>query len=163
MKKIAFLFSLTILSQLVLFAADPVEGFWKSIDEKTGKITAYWNIYQKAGLLYGEIISLPDKPSTTIATDVKASYKGFPVAGAVNKMKVVGTPWIFGLSSKSSGVWAGGSIIDPEDGSMYKCKITFRPKDDKKFSVDSLEMRGEIGLGIGRSQFWVRAKESDWK
>jgi uncharacterized protein (DUF2147 family) len=40
---------------------------------------------------------------------------------------------------------------------MYKCKITFRPTDGKKYKVDTLEMRGEIGLGIGKSQYWTKA------
>lgn len=52
-------------------------------------------------------------------------------------------------------------FIDPNDGKMYKCKITFRAKDGKKYVQDTLEMRGEIGLGIGRSQFWVRTTKED--
>lgn len=139
------------------FAADLVEGFWISYDDKTGEATAGWEIYQKDGVLYGEIRSLADYPSDALAVDCKESYKTFPVEGVVNKMTTCNTPWIWGLKMKESGVWQGGNIIDPADGNMYKCKITFRKADGKKFAEDTLEMRGEIGMGIGRSQYWKRS------
>lgn len=162
-KKCALFLVLCVTSAFALFASDPVEGFWKSIDEKTGEVTAYWKIWQEDGLLFGTIMRVPGEDPSTLATKVKSSYKGFPLDGDITKMKVIGTPWIFSLERKKAGEWTGGSIIDPSNGSMYKCKITFRAKDGKKYAEDSLEMRGEIGLGIGRSQYWVRAKESDWQ
>jgi uncharacterized protein (DUF2147 family) len=87
------------------------------------------------------------------ATACKESYSGFPVTGKVNQMTVAGTPWIFGLSMDKPGQWKNGNVIDPSDGKMYKCKITFHPRDGNKYKTDTLEMRGEIRLGIGRSQF----------
>ncbi|WP_461247734.1 DUF2147 domain-containing protein [Treponema sp. R6D11] len=136
---------------------DPVEGFWISVDDNTGKITAGWQIYQEGGKLYGKILSMADFPKDVIAVPCKESYKGFPVAGKVNAMPVAGTPWIFGLTKGKNGDWSGGSIINPEDGKMFSCKIIFRAADGKKYKIDTLEMRGEIGLGIGRSQFWQKS------
>jgi len=141
----------------ICFAADAVEGYWLSIDEKTGKVTAGWQIYQEGGKLFGKILSTADEPPDVIADKCKESYQGFPVPGKVNQMKVAGTPWIFGLTQDKPGQWSGGNIIDPGDGKMYKCKITFHAADGKKFKTDTLEMRGEIGLGIGRSQFWQKS------
>jgi uncharacterized protein (DUF2147 family) len=155
MKKIiAVFFALT--TAIYCFADDPVEGFWISIDDNTGKVTAGWQVYQEGGKLYGKILSLASEPRGTIAAMCKESYKGFPVLGKVNTMPVAGTPWIFGLTKGKNGEWSGGNIIDPESGKMYNCKIIFRPADGKKFQSDTLEMRGEIGLGIGRSQFWQK-------
>ena len=148
--------ALLLCAAAAVFAADPVEGYWVSINEE-GELTAGWHIYQKDGVLYGEILAAAGKPRDTIATAVKESYKDFPVSGAVNKMPLLGTPWIWGLTSKAAGQWANGSIIDPADGKVYKCKITFRKADGKKYKEDTLEMRGEIGLGIGRSQFWKKS------
>ena len=74
-------------------------------------------------------------------------------------MPLLGTPWIYGLSSNKTGEWSGGSIVNAEDGKLYKCKITFRQADGKKFQKDVLEMRGEIGLGIGRSQYWQKTDQ----
>jgi uncharacterized protein (DUF2147 family) len=137
--------------------ADPVEGFWISRDEKTGKATAGWEIYLQGGKLYGRILSIAGFPQDERAMACKESYQGFPVAGKVNEMRVVGTPWIFALTMDRTGQWSGGSIIDPNDGKMYKCKITFRQADGRRYQEDTLEMRGEIGLGIGRSQFWRKS------
>jgi uncharacterized protein (DUF2147 family) len=144
----------TIFGVSALAAADKVEGLWKSIDEKTGKVTAAWQIYQKDGKLYGIILTVPNQKDSTLASDCKPSYKDFPVPGDVSKMTVINTPFIFGLNMKAEGQWEGGNIIDPKDGKIYKCKITFHKADGSKYKADTLEMRGEIGLGIGRSQFW---------
>jgi len=130
------------------FAADPAEGFWISVDDKSGKVTAGWEIYADGDTLSGKILSVADYPQDAKAVKCKDSYKGFTLPGKVSEMPVVGTPWIFGLKKEKPGVWSGGQVIDPETGGMYKCRITYHPK------TDALEMRGEIGLGIGRSQFW---------
>ena len=157
-KTIAFLLAFTVIGGFC-FAADPVEGFWLSVDEKTGKVTAAWQIYQEGGKLFGRITSIADKPNTELADKCKDSYPGFPVAGRISQMKVVGTPWIYSLSMDKPGEWSGGSIVNPEDGKIYKCKIIYRTADGKKYKTDTLEMRGEIGLGIGRSQFWQKTNQ----
>lgn len=161
MKKLLALCIMAALTAATLFAADAVEGYWKSIDEKTGKVTAAWHIYQEGNKLYGVIVTVPTQKDSTIADTCKSAYKDFPVAGEVNKMTIVNTPFIFGLTRKADGQWDNGNIIDPKDGKIYKCKITFRPADNAKFKTDMLEMRGEIGLGIGRSQYWVKTNETE--
>ena len=146
---------IALVSASAVFAVDPVEGYWLSVDEKTGKVTAGWEVYQEGGKLFGKILSTADHPKGVLADKCKDSYKDFPVSGKVNQMPVVGTPWIFGLSPDKIGQWIGGNIIDPNDGKMYKCKIMFHAVGGK-FKTETLEMRGEIGLGIGRSQFWQK-------
>jgi len=141
----------------VCFAADPVEGYWLSVDEKSGKVTGGWYIYEDNGKLLGITLSTAAHPRGVVAIRCKDSYPGFPIDGKVNTMVVEGTPWIFGLTMERPGVWSGGHVVNPEDGRMYKAKMTFRPADGKKFQQDALEMRGEIGLGIGRSQYWRRS------
>ena len=162
MRKIAFIVVVFVFVSGLCFAADPAEGYWISVDEKSGKATAGWEIYTSGNQLFGRILSLADKPQNEKASKVKDSYPGFPVSGKLSEMTVVGTPWIFNLTlDKQPGNWSGGSIVDPTDGKIYKCKITFRPQDGKKFLKDTLEMRGEIGLGIGRSQFWQKATKDE--
>ena len=154
MKKIVVLFFVIFAAAGISFAADPVEGFWISMDEKTGEVTAGWHIYAEGGKLYGKILSMTNKVVGPLAVRCKESYPDFPVPGKVNQLPLLGTPWIYGLSASKSGEWSGGSIVNAEDGRIYKCKIIFRRADGKKFLNDVLEMRGEIGLGIGRSQYW---------
>lgn len=160
-KRTAVSIVLCALVAVSAVAEDPVEGLWKSIDEKTGEATAFWKIYVKDNALFGEIVKIVGKSDDTIATAAKESYRNFPVPGIVNKMRIVGTPWIYGLSKWKTGEWYNGSIVDPKKGDIYTCKITFRPADGKQYAKDTLEMRGELIFGIGRSQFWQRATETE--
>ena len=157
MKKTPVLIIFLTISSLCFAQNDPAEGFWLSIDEKTNEVTAGWHIYQESGKLYRKILSMSSFPPGLKAERCKDSYPNFNVAGKANQLPVIGTPWIYGLSSQKTGEWSGGRIINPEDGRDYNCKIFFRTADEKKYKTDVLEMRGEIGLGIGRSQYWQRS------
>ena len=159
-KLVLFVLVLSFCSGLC-FGADLVEGFWISMDDKTGKATAGWEIYAVGNRLFGKILSVAGHPQDVKASNCKDSYKDFPVYGKVSEMTVVGTPWIFNLTMDRSGVWSGGQIIDPDNGNMYKCRITFRPIDGRRYLNDTLEMRGEIGLGIGRSQYWRKSSREE--
>ena len=153
----AFLAVLCILPS----AADPVEGLWKSVDEKTGNVTGAWKIEVKNNLLFGEMLVTIGRDPNGAATSCKDSYPDFPKKGKVCNMPIVGTPFIYNLKQKSEGVWHKGYIIDPGSGKYYYCKITFRKADGKKYQSDTLEMRGEIGIGIGRSQYWTRTTQEE--
>jgi len=49
--------------------------------------------------------------------------------------------------------WEGGEILDPENGSVYRCKL--HPVSDGS----KLEVRGFIGISLlGRTQTWMRAR-----
>ena len=162
MKKIIAIFAAFLLVSTLCFAADPAEGFWISVDEKTNTETAGWQIWQESGKLSGKILSVADRPQDEKATGGKGkSYDNFMNGKDVGTLTTVGTSWIWDLTKQGDGKWANGYIIDPSDGKRYKCKITFHQADGKKFKTDTLEMRGEIGMGIGRSQYWKKATEAD--
>jgi uncharacterized protein (DUF2147 family) len=157
-KKIVLLF-LFFTAIFLCFAnpqgTDPAEGFWLFFDERTGSNTG-WQVYQENGRLHGKMLS------TSIAhavNNARNSYPGFPISGNVSEMPLLGTPWVFGLTMQRPGVWTGGNIIHPRNGSMFRCRITFHPADGRRYMVDTLELRGEIGLGIGRSQFLQRTDQ----
>ncbi|MDR1837500.1 MAG: DUF2147 domain-containing protein, partial [Treponema sp.] len=59
MKKTALL--IVLFAAAVFCFADPVEGFWLSVDEKTNQVTAGWHIYQEGGRLYGKILSIANE------------------------------------------------------------------------------------------------------
>jgi uncharacterized protein (DUF2147 family) len=162
MKRIISLFFALIMITGFCFASDPAEGFWLSIDDKTGEVTAGWKIYQENGILYGHMLSFTDKSDGNYAINCRESYPGFPIPGRVNQMPLVGTPFIFGLTRHSTGDWRGGNVIDPTDGRMYGCRINFHPAGSRvgrrTFETDTLEMRGTIGP-LGRSQFWRKTDE----
>ena len=55
--------------------------------------------------------------------------------------------------AESKDVWEDGNILDPENGSVYRLKMT--PVDGGK----KLEIRGYIGAPIfGRTQTWFRVQ-----
>jgi uncharacterized protein (DUF2147 family) len=154
-----FIFILLFFTAVIYIFADSAEGFWLSVDDRTNQVSAGWQIYMQGDSLFGKILSLANHPRGTIAVPCRASYPGFPVPGRPNQMEVAGTPWIYGLTLHRSGEWRGGKIVNPEDGNIYNCKIVFHPADGRRYTVDTLEVRGEIGLGIGRSQYWRRTDE----
>jgi uncharacterized protein (DUF2147 family) len=155
MKKTLGVCLFLIFAAGLCFADDPALGYWLGLDNESGKSSG-WEMYLINGNLCGKIVAAPETPPNARADRCRASYRGFPLPGKVNEMTVIGTPWIFGLTMERPGQWVKGSIINPEDGKIYKCTITFHPADGNRYKTDTLEMRGEIGLGIGRSQFWQK-------
>jgi uncharacterized protein (DUF2147 family) len=149
-----FLFTGAVLS------ADPAEGFWLSVDHKTGKIESGWEIFQQDDNLLGRILSGLGTKVTCLAARCRESYPNFPVDGKVNQLPVLGTPWIFGLIMESPGRWTNGSVINPADGSIYKCSMIFHPADGKKFMHETLEIRGQF-LFFSGSQYWRRATREE--
>ena len=161
MKKIIALFAAVLLVGTMCFAADPAEGFWISVDEKTNEATAGWQIWQQGGKLSGKILSIADKPQDQIADGGKGKhYDNFMNNADVGTLMTVGTTWIWDLTKAGEGKWNGGYIIDPGDGKRYACEITFHKADGKKYKADTLEMRGKVGP-FGRSQFWKAATEAE--
>ncbi|WP_294431501.1 DUF2147 domain-containing protein [uncultured Treponema sp.] len=164
MKKLTAVLAAMFVMATSLFAADPATGLWKSIDDKTGKITAIWKIYEENNMLFGTIAAVVDNPQDVIASACKKSYKNFPVAGNVNEMKTVGTPWIFNMQKESEGNWSKGNIIDPGSGKMYGCVIKYLAAGQKNKGYTAKEptlaMAGTVGP-IKVFQYWVQATEED--
>jgi len=163
LKKIIGLIACISIAAVCFAQTDPVVGFWLSIDENTNEVTAGWQIFIVNNELRGRIVSTPNDPMGTIASEMRESYRGFPLPGRVNEMMVVGPPWIFGLTRHAEGDWRGGNIIDPNDGRIYGCRIRFHRAGTRigriTFETDTLEMRGEIGP-FGRSQYWRKTDEA---
>jgi len=122
-----------------IFAQGNVEGKWKTIDDETGKMKSIVEISIKDGKLFGKIISLkPETDPNKVCTECLDSRKG---------QKLVGMEIISGLV-KDDDVWAGDDgILDPENGSLYDCKIWEEG--------GNLQVRGYIGFFF-RTQVWVR-------
>ena len=51
MKKLFLMLASLLVLSTAAFAADPAVGLWKSIDDKTGKVTAIWRVYEQDGML----------------------------------------------------------------------------------------------------------------
>ena len=147
---IAKLIQYTVLSAFLLMGCayaqsiDPIFGVWKTIDEKTNQPSSLIRLEERNGELIGIVTELIPSPGETLVTHCnlcKDERKGKPIIG-MTIMK--------GLKKSSPGVWSGGEILDPEDGEIYKVKITM-------INDKSLEVRGYIGIPLlGRTQTWIR-------
>ncbi|QGZ41186.1 uncharacterized protein (DUF2147 family) [Pseudoduganella flava] len=119
-------------------------GLWKNIDDKSGKPKAEIRISESNGTLQGRIEKLyrpADQDQNPICDKCEGGDKGKPIVGLsiINSMR------------KDGDEYAGGTILDPENGKVYKSKMKLVDGGKK------LEVRGYIGLPmLGRSQTWMR-------
>ncbi|MCX7633446.1 MAG: DUF2147 domain-containing protein [Turneriella sp.] len=130
-----------------IYAEEDIEGRWMTIDDETGKPRSYIKIWVENGVAYGSIEKIiplkPDENTNPRCTECKGEDYNKPV---------VGMTILRGLR-KDGDEWTGGTILDPNNGKTYKCKI----KADK--NGKTLKVRGYIGFSlIGRTQIWRRAE-----
>ena len=123
-------------------------GSWHTIDDKTGEIKSLVVITESNGVLSGHVDKLLRKDADQKAVCDKCTddRKDKPVLGLE----------IIRAAKKAEGkdVWEGGNIVDPDNGTVYKLKLT--PIDGGK----KLEVRGFIGFALlGRTQTWVRVPQ----
>ncbi len=122
-------------------AQSPV-GIWKTFDDKTGMARALVRVYVQDGKYFGRIEQsfTPGAESRrcNVCTDER---KDQPIIGLVIIRGMVPHGQEYG----------GGDILDPDDGSVYRCK--FHLEQDGTILV----VRGYIGISLlGRSQTWRR-------
>jgi len=138
------IFALLLALSASAFAFE-LEGFYKTIDDKTGNAKSIVRLYKCGDALCGRIVALYDEKGAKIEETLNAPAR---VAD-----KVSGSPKMAGLdiiwNMKVDGdEYSGGKILDPKSGSVYSCVIWPDKKDAKKLNV-----RGKIGP-IGRTQVW---------
>jgi uncharacterized protein (DUF2147 family) len=119
-------------------------GSWHSIDDATGKPKAEIIIRDSGGVLVGKVersLQAPSaEPLCNLCTDDR---KGQPKIG----MEIIRGA----QRSGADAVWEGGTIVDPENGKVYKLRLT--PQDGGK----TLQVRGYIGPFF-RNQLWQRVQ-----
>ena len=121
-------------------SSQDVFGKWKTIDDETGKEKSIVEIYEQNGKVYGKIIELINpKQKNPLCTKCEGSKKDQPVLGMVI---------IEGLK-KDDDVYEDGTILNPENGKIYKCRLKI--EDDK----DTLQVRGYVAF-FYKTQNWKR-------
>jgi uncharacterized protein (DUF2147 family) len=126
-------------------ADKPAEvGLWQTISDKTGKPEGYIRVQLFGDELRGVIErGMPGDDPNELCTKCPGERK--------NQRKI-GMTIMTGLHRQDDH-WGGGEILDPDNGSIYRCRIR---------AIDSgrkLEVRGYIGISLlGRTQTWLRAQ-----
>jgi uncharacterized protein (DUF2147 family) len=70
-----------------------------------------------------------------------------------------GSPLNIALTMDKPGQWSGSTVV-PNNGILFKCRITYHLADGKKYKVETLEVRGQIGI-MGNSLFYKRSSQSE--
>jgi len=140
----------TLLASIILVAASASAmaqvspfGLWRSVDDKTGEAKAEIRIGESGGALQGRIektLKKDTKPDA-VCEECADDRKGKPIAG----LEIIRG----GKKADGKDVWAGGKILDPENGKEYRASFT--PIDGGK----KLEVRGYLGP-FWRTQTWQR-------
>lgn len=124
-------------------ASTPV-GRWHTIDDKTGEVKSLVTIEDRAGVLSGRVTQLLRKGADPAARCDKCSddRKG---------QTILGMEIIRGVKKASGDEhWDGGEILDPEEGKLYRVRLTPLEGGAK------LQVRGFLGP-FWRNQVWVKA------
>jgi uncharacterized protein (DUF2147 family) len=140
--------ALVLAPCLLLFTAaranaDPNSpvGFWKTVDDKTGAPRAIVRIYEQEGKLFGKIVTnlTPGAPNP-VCHECKDERKNQPIEGLV----------IIRNMKPDGGEYDGGDLLDPDNGSVYRCKMRVE-------AGTRLIVRGYLGISLfGRTQTWQR-------
>jgi len=120
--------------------ANEIVGVWKSVDDNTQRVRSLIEIRVENNKLYGKIVKVfpqPGQPEIPICEMCKGELKNAPA---------VGLQIINGLSLDGN-VWKDSTILDPDNGKTYKCRIWLEG--------DVLKVRGYIGF-FYRTQEWLR-------
>ena len=145
---VVLLFSATAKTQNPV-NQNPIIGTWKTIDDEgpnKGKASSHIEIFEKNGVYFGKITKLLLKPQDTLCDKCKDDLKDKPVVGLINvqNMKKTGN-----VDEEFGAEYADGTIMDPENGKTYKCKMWVKD--------DVLTVRGYVAF-VYRTQKWHRLK-----
>jgi len=147
MKKtlIAVMLVLMWTASTVWAGGSPV-GKWKTIDDETQKEKSIVEVYEQDGKIYGKILQLlqeKDGGKGKLCTKCTGDDYNKPTVGLV---------FLKGLKPDGGG-YSGGTILDPNNGKTYKCKLEVLDNGTK------MKVRGFIGVSLmGRNQFWHRVQ-----
>ena len=150
MKKVIMTTLLNLVMATALTAGSSISGFWKTINEKTGKAESVVAIYEHQGKHYGRIIGTFDERG-----NIKDSiYRPLERAPGV-----IGNPYYSGMDiiwdlKQQGAKFVSGSILDPQRGKIYGAELW---NENGKLIV-----RGKI-LFFGRNQTWLPVADSEFK
>ncbi|EMJ97365.1 DUF2147 domain-containing protein [Leptospira sp. WS58.C1] len=134
-----------LVGESVIAEPLPVIGRWKTVDDIDGSEKSVVEIFEENGKIFGKIVSLKDPLNKAGKPHVCKKCEG------EDKDKpVIGLVFLKGLT-KGEDEYVGGTIMDPESGRVYRCKIEAIENGAK------LKVRGFIGISLlGRTQIWLK-------
>lgn len=142
MRRVVFLAILAVvLGPTAAPAAESPAGKWRTVDDKTGKVVSEVEVYEQGVKVWAKITGLTEpndkqgKPKT--CTACTGADKDKPIVGLV----------IIKDLAPSGDRYKGGTILDPEDGKIYRAEVWM---EDGK-----LKVRGYLGV-FYKTQTWLK-------
>lgn len=125
-------------------AQSSIAGKWKTIDDESGEPKSIVEIFERDGKYYGKIVKLFRKPEE----DQDPICNSCSAEDARYKKKIIGMEILKDMK-KDDEEYAEGTILDPNNGKIYRCKIWLE--------ANNLKLRGYWGP-FYRTQTWVVAQ-----
>ncbi len=152
MRTVSFfsVFSLGCCGSTIGYGADlksPI-GYWSTIDDATGEAKSIVEIKKNSmGELVGSVVKIlktDGDPETKRCEKCKGRRKN---------QRIKGMTILWGLKPEGD-YWAGGEILDPSTGDIYRVQLSLDETDQK------LYVRGYLGISLfGRTQTWQRMQD----
>ena len=139
---IGFMFMFLGLGLVTVLNAQGVVGNWKTIDDATGKEKSVLSLYMQGEKLYAKVVQILEKGREgATCLECEGKLKDKPIMG----MQIIN-----GLVRKGQNEYAGGTILDPENGRNYRCRIWLNED-----NPNELKVRGYLAF-FYRTQTWIR-------
>lgn len=140
MRSIVLLFEVVAATSLHAQSSRAITGRWTTIDDNTGKPRSVVEIVEHGGTLSGRVVDLYDKS--------KLGKMCEKCPGERHNTPLIGLEIIRDMRSDGE-AWEDGTILDPETGKVYDCKLWLEG--------DMLKVRGYVAF-FYRTQTWVRGR-----
>ena len=133
---------LPILFQALLSYAQPssILGKWTTVDDASGEEKSIIEIFERNGQVYGKIVKI----FTT--EDPDPICDKCPEDDPRHRKKIIGMEIIQNMQ-KDANEYSQGTILDPENGRIYRCRLWTE--------ADGLKVRGYWGP-FYRTQTWKK-------
>lgn len=140
----AVFLQLLCASAIALAAESSPVGAWKTIDDQTGQVRAIVRIAEVNGEYQGQIENIFPQPGEDPSPRCEAC------SGARRDRPLLGMVIIENIRKRDR-EYSGGTILDPETGTTYRCSLALADAGRK------LLVRGFVGFSLfGRTQTWLR-------
>jgi uncharacterized protein (DUF2147 family) len=133
----------SLVAPAVAHAADSPVGYWTTIDDDGKTPSSIIQIFPRGKKLYGKVVRLinpREKDPKCTACD-----------GPRKNQRILGME-ILRDFEQDDDEWSGGYILDPRNGTEYKCYMELQDGGKR------LKVRGYVGIALlGRTQYWQKA------
>jgi len=132
--------SLLVFAALISISAQSITGTWKTVDDETNEAKSHLELFIGEGKLYGKVSKLLKSAPDKLCDKCPGERNNKPILGMIVVVDM----------KEKDGHWQSGSILDPEKGKWYNCKMWLKNGDP-----NTLVVRGYIGP-FYRTQYWYR-------